>query len=90
MKEEVDCLQVMIQVLKDQKDYQAKLRQLPDSIQAVVKIQEAGFLEPFVLLNRADNDIAQDYVSYRSSHRDRVYAYLDENVVPRKPVADKP
>jgi tetratricopeptide (TPR) repeat protein len=48
-------------------------------------IQKAGFLEPFVLLNRADNGIAQDYPAYRNANREKVRRYLDEFVVPKTP-----
>jgi len=33
---------------------------------SLVTIDQAGFIEPFALLNRADNEIAQDYVTYRT------------------------
>jgi hypothetical protein len=49
----------------------------------MVKIQDAGFMEPFVLLNRADNDIAQDYPAYRAANRDKVRTYLDAFVIPK-------
>jgi len=42
-------------------------------------------LEPFALLNRADAEIAKDYPSYRDAHRDVIYHYLDEIVVPKAP-----
>jgi hypothetical protein len=45
----------------------------------------AGLLEPFVLLNRADNDITQDYNDYRAANRDKLRRYLDEFVVPKTP-----
>jgi hypothetical protein len=50
-----------------------------------MKIDQAGFIEPFALLNHPDEDLAQDYVSYRSAHRDTIYRYFDEYVVPKAP-----
>lgn len=50
-----------------------------------MKIDQAGFLGPFVLLNRTDKDIAQDFVPYRTAHRDMLYRYFDEFVVPKAP-----
>ena len=51
----------------------------------LVKINQAGMLDPYVLLNRADAGIAQDYPAYRAANRDKVYRYLDEFVVPKTP-----
>jgi hypothetical protein len=50
---------------------------------ALIQVDHDGLLEPFVLLNRADRDIAQDYPAYRSAHRDKLYRYLDEVVLPK-------
>src|SRR5208282_2544758 len=47
LKEESESLGVMITVLKEQKDYQKKLNDLDPSLQALIKIQEDGFLDPF-------------------------------------------
>ena len=89
LKEESDCLGLMITVLKEQKDYQKRFKDLDPSLQALIKIQEAGLLEPFVLLNRADTDITRDYPAYRAAHRDIIRRYLDEVVVPKTPVSLK-
>jgi tetratricopeptide (TPR) repeat protein len=86
LKEESDSLGLMITVLKEQKDYRKKLKDLDPSLQDLIKIQEAGFLDPFVLLNRADNDIARDYEAYRAKNRDVIRRYLDEFVVPKRPL----
>jgi tetratricopeptide (TPR) repeat protein len=85
LKEESDSLGLMITVLKEQKDYKKKVKDLDPSLQSLIKIQEAGFLDPFVLLNRADNDIARDYETYRAKNRELIRRYLDEFVVPKRP-----
>jgi hypothetical protein len=85
MKEEADSLGLMITVMKEQKDYAKKLKELDPSLQSLIKIQEAGFLDAFVLLNRADADIAKDYEPYRATHRDVIRSYLDDFVVPKIP-----
>ena len=84
MQEEIESLTVMVSVLKDEKD-QSKLKDLDPAIQSVIKIQEAGFLEPFALLNRADKEIALDYEPYRAAHRDTIYRYFDEFAVSKAP-----
>ena len=48
-------------------------------------IEKAGLLEPFILLNRADNGIAVDYERYRAANRDNIREYLDQFVVPKTP-----
>jgi len=87
LKEEAECLDLMISVLKEQKNYQKKLKDLDPSLQSLIKIQEAGLLEPFVLLSRADAEIAQDYESYRAVNREKIRRYLDEFMVPKAPAA---
>jgi hypothetical protein len=56
----------------------------PD-LTALEKIEKAGLLEPFALLNRADNGIAKDYEGYRTANREKIRKYLDEFVVPKAP-----
>jgi hypothetical protein len=85
LKEESDCLGLMISVLKEQKDYKKTLQDLDPSLQALIQIQEAGLLEPYVLFGRLDADIAKDYVPYRDAHRENVLRYLDEFLVPKTP-----
>lgn len=82
MKEEVDCLHSMLAVLKEQKHFDKKKAGLPPSLLELIKIDDAGLLEPFVLISRADNDIAQDYPAYRDANREKVRVYLDTFVVP--------
>lgn len=85
LQEEAHALDFMVIVLKEEKDYTKKLPKLDPSLQAFIKIQEAGFTEPFVLFNRADADIAQDYPTYRAGNRDKIRRYLDEVMVPKTP-----
>ncbi len=83
LREEADSLNLMITVLKEQKDYPNNLKRLDPALDALIKIQEAGFIEPFVLLNRVDPEIAKDYGPYRALHRDNIRGYLDTFVVPQ-------
>ncbi len=85
LQEETHALDLMITILKKQSHDRKMWNALDTSLQSLVKIQEAGFLEPFVLLNRADAEIAQDYDAYRASKRDQIRRYLDEFVVPKTP-----
>lgn len=85
MLEEADSLHMIVTVMTEQKDFEKKKKDLDPTLQQLVKIDQAGFIEPFALLNRADKDIAQDYVPYRTTHRDTIYRYFDEFVVPKPP-----
>jgi tetratricopeptide (TPR) repeat protein len=51
----------------------------------LARIEKAGLLEPFVLLNRVDNGVAQDYAGYRAINRDKIRQYLDQIVIPQSP-----
>lgn len=85
MREEADSLHLMITVMKEQKDFEKEKKKIDPSLLQLIQIDEAGFLEPFALLNRADNDITKDYIPYRTAHRDIIYRYLNEFVVPPAP-----
>ena len=75
----------MVTVLGELKDFEQKKKDLDPSLLQVVTIDKAGFIEPFALLNRADNEIAQDYEAYRAANRDKIFKYFDEFVVPKAP-----
>jgi tetratricopeptide (TPR) repeat protein len=77
LTEEADALRLMVLALK-----QPNVTSIDPSLAMLMKIDEAGFIEPFVLLNRVDKDIAQDYAPYRDVHRDLIHRYFDEFVVP--------
>jgi tetratricopeptide (TPR) repeat protein len=48
----------------------------------LLKLYQAKVIEPYVLLNAADDGIAQDYPAYREKNRDKLEQYLSEWVVP--------
>jgi hypothetical protein len=51
----------------------------------LLKLYQAKMIEPYVLLNAADQGIAQDYEAYREKNRDKLEQYLSEFVVPKAP-----
>ena len=88
MKEEADSLHMMASVLSELNDPKKKNKNKvePDPLLVqLIKIDQAGLMEPFVLLNRADAEIAQDYEMYRNTNRDKIMRYMDEIVVPKTP-----
>jgi hypothetical protein len=85
LREETEGLDAIVTVLREQKDYKKKQKNLDSGLQSLIKIREAGFLEPFILISRADADIAKDYVPYREAHRENLRRYLDEYLIPKTP-----
>ena len=81
LAEEVDALRLFVLALSQP----GVASTLDPAFAALVKIDQAGFIEPFALLNRADKDIAEDYAPYRAVHRDTIYRYFDDFVVPKAP-----
>lgn len=76
--------------LKMAADYGAKLiaggKLKPDTLSPGVKsllsLNTDGMLECWVLLNGADQEVAQDYAAYRQEHRELLVGYLNKYVVP--------
>ena len=85
MREEADSLHLLVSVLTEQKNFEKKKKDLDPALLQILAIDKAGLIEPFALLNRADNEIAQDYAAYRAANRDKIYRYLDEFMVPKPP-----
>jgi tetratricopeptide (TPR) repeat protein len=49
------------------------------------RLYDAHMIEPYILLNAADQGIAQDYAAYRAQNRSRLEDYLSQFVVPPAP-----
>jgi len=85
LKEEAEALDAMVSVIAEDAKSNKKAKSMDSSLLALVQLDHAGLLEPFVLFNRADPGIARDYSAYRDVHRDILRRYLDEYVVPKSP-----
>jgi tetratricopeptide (TPR) repeat protein len=48
----------------------------------LLKLYDAGLIEPYVLFSLGDAGIAEDYSSYRENHRGKLENYLNQFVVP--------
>lgn len=59
------------------------ITQLDPQLQKLLELRDRGFLEPYILIHRADEGIAQDYPAYREAHRDKIRDYLEYCVVPQ-------
>jgi tetratricopeptide (TPR) repeat protein len=83
MKEEADALNSLVKVLEPEAITEKKARQIDPTLLELIEINQKGLLESFVLLNRADPEIAKDYPAYHADHADKLYEYMDEFVLPK-------
>jgi tetratricopeptide (TPR) repeat protein len=83
LKEEAEALDAMVAVLAPEAASLKKAEKLDPALLALIQVDHDGLLEPFVLLNRADPEIAKDYPAYRAAHRDKLYEYMDKFVLPK-------
>jgi tetratricopeptide (TPR) repeat protein len=51
----------------------------------LLKLHEAGLIDPYVLFSLGDDGIARDYTAYRAAHRAKLEDYMDEFVMPPAP-----
>lgn len=80
LREETAALRMVAEMAS--KDLKAgKIKALEPSLATLVKLNDDGLLEPYVLLVRADQGIAQDYAAYRKDNRDKLIRYFIEYVV---------
>lgn len=62
-----------------------KIKMLEPSLANLAMLNDAGLLEAYILLARADEGIAQDYAKYRKANRDKLRRYMLEQVVHLSP-----
>lgn len=51
----------------------------------LLKLHEAGLIDPYVLFSLGDEGIAKDYIAYRAKNRDKLETYMDKFVMPPAP-----
>jgi tetratricopeptide (TPR) repeat protein len=74
LKEEAAALRMVAEACaKDVKS--GKVKTLEPSLETLVKLNDAGLLEAFVLFARPDQGIARDYAAYRATNRDKLRRY---------------
>jgi tetratricopeptide (TPR) repeat protein len=80
LKEEAAALRIVAEMAaKDLKGGKTKL--LDVSLHNLIKLNDAGFLEAYVLYARPDKGIARDYGAYRAANRDKLRRYWLEVVI---------
>jgi len=83
LKEEVASLSLVVTSFTEQS--KKKLKNPDPSLVMLAQLKDEGMLEAYVLLVRADNDIARDYFPYRAAHRDKLIEFVDKYIVPPAP-----
>ena len=77
LAEEADALRSVLAVATGDK----QVKRLSPSLAKLKKLDEAGLLEAYILLARADEGIAADYPSYLEQNRDKLRRYVLEYVI---------
>jgi tetratricopeptide (TPR) repeat protein len=78
LKEESEALTDVVTVLKEQKVDRNKL---DESLRNLLDLSDAGMLDCWILINGADQGIAQDYRAYSNDHRQLLSDYLAKFVI---------
>ena len=82
LKEETAALRMVAEAAaKDLKS--GKVRSLEASLDSLIKLNDAGLLEAFVLFARPDEGIVRDYAAYRRNNREKLRRYWLEIVIGR-------
>jgi tetratricopeptide (TPR) repeat protein len=78
LKEEDTALTGVVASLGEQK---VNRKKLDESLRNLMDLNDAGMLDCWILINGADQGIAQDYDAYRKEHRQLLHDYLERFVV---------
>jgi tetratricopeptide (TPR) repeat protein len=87
LAEESEALTAAAEVLQTLKNDQKSAELVTGNTAAglLLKLHEAGLVDPYVLFSLGDEDIARDYKPYRAANRARLEAYMDKFVMPPVP-----
>jgi tetratricopeptide (TPR) repeat protein len=78
LKEEDDALSMVVSIIKEKK---IKPNKLDENLRNLLEVSDAGMLDCWILINGADQGIAQDYSAYRDAHRQLLHDYIARFVV---------
>jgi tetratricopeptide (TPR) repeat protein len=87
LPEESEALTAAATVLEKLKEDAQTAKLVSDNPAAglLLKLHDAGLIEPYVLFSLGDDDIAKDYVAYRAKNREKLETYMDKFVMPPAP-----
>jgi len=78
LKEEDSSLTTTIAIAREMK---IKPGKLDESLRTLIDLNDAGMLDCWILINAADQGIAQDYDAYRKEHRQQLHDYIAKYIV---------
>lgn len=85
LAEEAEALRATAKLAKTLvKEGKVKKDQLNVSLANLIRIEEAGLVDAYILLARPDEGIANDYELYRKENRDKLRKYLTDYVASEK------
>lgn len=85
LAEELDALKTTAVTLKSRmKDKDNPVKNLNPQLATLIKLNDEGLLEPYILLVLADRGIYQDYMPYLSANRDKLRQYVLKYVIGAK------
>jgi len=80
LAEELEALRGVAESVQTQiKD--KRIKKLTVSLENLMKLNDAGLLEPYILFVRPDQGIARDYSTYRKTNREKLKRYWLEVVI---------
>ena len=78
--EEIDALRMVLKSVREQKKEKSGTK-LSASLDNLMKLDDAGLLEPYIFFARANEGIARDYFAYRKANRQKLKEYWQKFVV---------
>ena len=89
LPEESEALTAAAKVLEELKDDKrgGKLVSGNPTAGLLLKLYEAGLIDPYVLFSLGDDGIAKDYIAYRAKNRVKLEDYMDMFVIPPAPAS---
>jgi tetratricopeptide (TPR) repeat protein len=83
LAEEKDALENVLSMATDDDGKKKKKKEvkLQPSLALLKKINDEGYLEPFILLAKADDGIKQDYPAYLAANRDKLRQYVVSHMI---------
>jgi hypothetical protein len=87
LPEESEALDATVSVLKKLANDKKTAELVTDDSTAslLLKLNEAGAIDAYVLFSLGDDGIAKDYIAYRTKNRDKLETYMDKFVIPPTP-----
>jgi hypothetical protein len=83
LAEEVEALRGVVESVQEQVK-QKRVKTLTPSLENLMKLNDAGLLEAYILFVKPDRGIARDYPTYRKANRDKLRRYWLEVVIGAK------